>query len=98
MLVMCSIGCTSHQSLILYIVAINIYNITRSNRGTGDPLHCTQNHTGWNVTALRQLQTEVNALVWRNGNFSRPNSNNIYQDATVVALQTRNAIEGQNPP
>ncbi len=23
MLVMCSIGCTSHQSLILYIVAIN---------------------------------------------------------------------------
>src|SRR6266550_635447 len=39
MLVTCSIGCTSHQSLILYIVAINIYNITRSNRGTGDPLH-----------------------------------------------------------
>src|SRR6266550_8024355 len=38
MLVMCSIGCTSHQSLILYIVAINIYNITRLNRGTGDPL------------------------------------------------------------
>ena len=33
-----SIGCTSHQSLILYIVAINIYNRTRSNRGTGDPL------------------------------------------------------------
>ena len=40
MLVTCSIGCTSHQSLILYIVAINIYNITRSNRGTGDPLQC----------------------------------------------------------
>src|SRR6266550_3100452 len=39
MLVTCSIGCMSHQSLILYIVAINIYNITRSNRGTGDPLH-----------------------------------------------------------
>src|SRR6266576_6275374 len=38
MLVMCSIGCTSHQSLILYIVAINIYNRTRSNQGTGDPL------------------------------------------------------------
>src|SRR6266576_6502245 len=38
MLVTCSIGCTSHQSLILYIVAINIYNIMRSNRGTGDPL------------------------------------------------------------
>jgi len=39
MLVTCSIGCTSHQSLILYIVAINIYNITRLNRGMGDPLH-----------------------------------------------------------
>src|SRR6266550_2724272 len=39
MLVTCSIGCTSHQSLILYMVAINIYNRTRSNRGTGDPLH-----------------------------------------------------------
>src|SRR6266576_616583 len=39
MLVTCSIGCTSHRSLILYMVAINIYNITRSNRGTGDPLH-----------------------------------------------------------
>src|SRR6266550_7236054 len=38
MLVTCSIGCTSHRSLILYIVAINIYNITRSNQGTGDPL------------------------------------------------------------
>src|SRR6266550_8873484 len=41
MLVTCSIGCTSHQSLILYIVAINIYNIMRSNRGTGDPLQTT---------------------------------------------------------
>src|SRR6266576_2480724 len=41
MLVTCSIGCTSHQSLILYMVAINIYNIMRSNRGTGDPLHYT---------------------------------------------------------
>src|SRR6266550_8090934 len=39
MLVTCSRGCTSHQLLILYMVAINIYNITRSNRGTGDPLH-----------------------------------------------------------
>ncbi len=39
MLVMCSKGCMSHQLLILYMVAINIYNITRSNRGTGDPLH-----------------------------------------------------------
>src|SRR6266550_8651084 len=38
MLVMCSKGCTSHQLLILYMVAINIYNITRLNRGTGDPL------------------------------------------------------------
>ncbi len=38
MLVTCSKGCTSHQLLILYMVAINIYNITRSNRGTGDPL------------------------------------------------------------
>src|SRR6266550_5554769 len=30
MLVTCSIGCTSHQSLILYIVAINIYCYNRS--------------------------------------------------------------------
>ncbi len=58
----------------------------------------TQNRTGWNVTALRQLQTEVNALVWRNDDFSRPNSNNIYQDTAVIALQTRNNIEGRNPP
>ncbi len=58
----------------------------------------TQTRTGWNIAALRQLQTEVNALVWRNNDFSRPNSNNNYQDATVIALQTRNTIEGQNPP
>src|SRR6266576_3681310 len=32
----------------------------------------TRTCTGWNVTALRQLQTEVNALVWRNDDFSRP--------------------------
>ena len=58
----------------------------------------TQNRTGWNVTTLRQLQMEVNALVWRNDDFSRPNSNNIYQGAAVIALQTRNTIEGRNAP
>ncbi len=58
----------------------------------------TQTRTGWNIPALRQLQTEVNTLVWRNDNFSRPNSNNTYQDAAVIALQTRNTIEGRNPP
>src|SRR6266576_3355966 len=58
----------------------------------------TQNRTGWNVTALRQLQTEVNALVWRNDDFSRPNSNNDYQDAAVIALQMRNTIEGRDVP
>ncbi len=30
----------------------------------------TQTRTGWNIAALRQLQTEVNALVWRNDDFS----------------------------
>ncbi len=49
MLVTCSIGCTSHQSLILYIVAINIYNITRSNRGTGDPLHPLPESKGFDM-------------------------------------------------
>src|SRR6266550_2636692 len=58
----------------------------------------TQTHTGWNIAALRQLQTEVNALVWRNDDFSQPNSNNNYQDAAVITLQTRNTIEGRNPP
>ncbi len=59
----------------------------------------TQNRTGWNVTALRQLQTEVNTLVWRNDDFSRPNSDNNYQDAAVIiALQMRNAIEGRDTP
>ena len=58
----------------------------------------TQNRTGWNITALRQLQTEVNALVWRNDDFSRPNPDNNYQDAAVITLQANNTIEGRNPP
>ncbi len=56
----------------------------------------TQTCTGWNIAALQQLQTEVNTLVWRNDDFSRPNSNNNYQDTAVIALQTRNTIEGRN--
>src|SRR6266550_1588475 len=47
MLVTCSIGCTSHRSLILYMVAINIYNITRSNRGTGDPLQPSTSYNSY---------------------------------------------------
>ncbi len=58
----------------------------------------TRTRTGWNMAALRQLQTEVNALVWRNDDFRRPNSNNAYQDAAVVALQAGYTIEGRNPP
>ncbi len=57
----------------------------------------TQTRTRWNIAALQQLQTEVNALVWRNDDFSQPNSNNTYQDAAVIALQMRNTIEGRNP-
>src|SRR6266550_8016358 len=45
MLVTCSIGCTSNQLLILYMVAINIYNRTRLNRGMGDPLHVVSCYT-----------------------------------------------------
>ncbi len=40
----------------------------------------------------------MNALVWRNDDFSRPNPDNNYQDAAVIALQTRNTIEGRDVP
>src|SRR6266576_2598433 len=63
MLVTCSIGRTSHQSLILYIVAINIYNITRSNRGTGDPLHSFPASPSKNGTTLSSQTTSMQEVL-----------------------------------
>ena len=50
------------------------------------------------MSALRWLQSEVNALVWRNDNFCQPNRNHLYQDATVIAIQAGYSIEGWNVP
>ncbi len=50
------------------------------------------------MSALRQLQSEINALVWRNNNFHQPNRNHLYQDAAVIAIQAGYSIEGRNIP
>ena len=53
---------------------------------------------GWNMLALRQLQSEVNSLVWRHDNFHVPNANNTYQDNAVIALQSGYFIKGRDAP
>ncbi len=58
----------------------------------------TSTRTGWNMSALRRLQSEVNALVWWNDDFHQPNRNHLYQDAAVIAIQAGYSIEGRNIP
>jgi hypothetical protein len=50
------------------------------------------------MLALRQLQTEVNALAWRHDNYTSPTSLTQYQNAAVIALQSGFRIEGRDVP
>ncbi len=50
------------------------------------------------MSALQRLQSEVNALVWRNDDFCQPNRNHLYQDAAIIAIQAGYLIEGWNIP
>jgi hypothetical protein len=50
------------------------------------------------MLSLRQLQTEVNALLWRHDNYTTPNDATRYQETAVVALQSGFSIEGRDAP
>jgi hypothetical protein len=59
----------------------------------------TGTRTGWNLLVLRQLQSEVNALVWRYDNQGTvPNADTNYQDTAVRAIQGGYSIDGQDIP
>src|SRR6266550_3612372 len=91
MLVTCSIGCMSHQLLILYMVAINIYNRTKSNRGTGDPLHLYSNTwptahlESWSLRESRELGCE------RTPGYLRERAPGVRESAGVHARESWSA-------
>jgi hypothetical protein len=61
-------------------------------------INTTSETDGWDMLALRQLQTEVNALAWRHDNYTSPTSLTQYQNTAVIALQSGFTIEGRDVP
>jgi hypothetical protein len=63
-----------------------------------DYVNPEQTSNSWDMLALRQLQTEVNALCWRHDNYTMPNDLTVYQNAAVIAIQSGYSIEGRDVP